>query len=118
GARARDRQRPRPAGRGAVDELFLVVMDEGRQGLFLLALCRTAEGKATPGVAVGASPLLPQGGHTTVGGSADLRAQGSAHVVYRRLGNRGRTLLAHQDGARLRQPESPLLHRSRQYDTA
>ena len=73
-----------PRRRRQVDAFFRHLVDEGFEGLLLLALSRAAEGQGARGRLVRAGAVLPPRRHAAVRGSADLRAAGSADVVHQR----------------------------------
>ena len=68
--RARHRHRQGPRRRGEVDAVLRHLVDQGLQGLLLLALSRAAAGQGARGRAVGPGALLPPRRHAAVGGLA------------------------------------------------
>ena len=77
-ARARGRHRPRPRRPDRLVPLLRDLLDEGQQGLLLLALPRAPEGPGAAGRPRAPEALLPPRGHAPGPGPAHLRAAGPA----------------------------------------
>ena len=89
-----------PDRRGALDALLGHLVDQGRQGLLLLALSGAAEEQGARGGAGQPRALLPPRRHAAVAGRAGLRAQGPARVDHHRRRVRGRPLPVRPDVSR------------------
>ena len=109
GEGTRPRERQGFGRRGEVGAVLGPVLDEGRQGVLLLALSRAAAGKGDAGGALGTGDLLPSRRLPAIPGSADLRAQGPADMVHRWHGHRGRPLPADRARRGIGQQQPPVL---------
>ena len=93
-SRPRGGHRQGPHRRREVDAVFRALLDEGLEGLLLLALSGAAGREGAAGGAVRPGALLPPRRHAAVRGSPGLRAQRPAGVVHQRLDDRGRQVPA------------------------
>ena len=109
-ARAGDRDRARPRRSHRVVPLLRDLLDEGRQGLLLLALPRAPEGTGALTRPSSTRALLPPGGHAPGRGPLDLRAPRPAEVVRGRR-RRPRTAATWSSTSRRVGSEEPALLR-------
>ena len=107
--RPRDRHRQGPRRPRGVVPLLRDLLDEGRQGLLLLALPRAPQGPGALRRAPASPPLLPPRGNAPVGGPTRLRAPGQPALVHLERHDGGRTLPDRLPPAGVGPPEPVLL---------